>query len=351
VPTWGELLKELEQIQASIGAIAGQTYTTPTAFDVLRRKYLADLSAHTKRATITYYSGFLDNPDLPASSLSVSPQDISGLMEACSNAKERDLDLFLHSPGGDPDAAEQMCAYLRTQFDHIRVVVPVIAMSAATMIALSADEVVMGAHSQLGPIDPQLTIRTPEGPRSASAQAIKDQFALAIEDCKDPTKLTAWIPILRSYAPGLLATCDHASLRATNIVETALARYMFGSLQDGAAKAHDTAEWFGNASAFLSHAHPVRRDEARDHDVVVIDLEADAVLQDKVLSVHHAALITLSGSPTAKLIENHHGRAWVKRGAQQVQFAFPVQQAPALPAGPAKPGANRQGPGRPRRRK
>jgi membrane-bound ClpP family serine protease len=68
-------------------------------------------------------------------------------MEACSDAKERKLDLFLHSPGGDPDTVEQMCAYLRTQFDEIRAIVPVYAMSAATMIALAADEIVMGADS------------------------------------------------------------------------------------------------------------------------------------------------------------------------------------------------------------
>lgn len=130
----------------------------------------------TGRATITYYSGFQEHPDAPPRILSVGSPDMAGFMEACAATPERELDLFLHSPGGDPDAAEQICGYLRTQFDHIRAIVPVYAMSAATMIALSADEILMGAHSQLGPIDPQITIPTPEGPRTSSAQAIKDQF-------------------------------------------------------------------------------------------------------------------------------------------------------------------------------
>jgi hypothetical protein len=333
MPTWGALLQELAQLQQQMATVP-PTPGGPNAFDVLRRKYLGIHAAHTGRATIIYYSGFLDHPEFPISSLGVSLQDVSGFMEACSNADERQLDLFLHSPGGDADAADQVCAYLRPQFDHIRAIVPLAAMSAATMMALAADEVLMGTHSQLGPIDPQLTIGMPEGPRTASAQAIRDQFDMAQADCsQNPARLTAWIPILRSYAPGLLARCDHASQRATNIVESALSRYMFHDDPNAASKANATADWFGDATAFLSHGHPVRRDEARQHDVVVTDLEDDPVLQDNVLSVHHATLITLTNTPTAKLIENHKGRAWVRHQGQQLQIAMPMPMPRPIPMG------------------
>jgi hypothetical protein len=304
---------------------------------VLRRRYLRRLSEKTGRAVILYYSGFHEHPEAPPGVLSVSTADIAGFMEACSNADQRALDLFLHSPGGDPDAAEQICGYLRTQFDEIRAIVPLLAMSAATMMALSADEIVMGAHSQLGPIDPQFTIATPEGPRSASAQAIKDQFAMALEQCKDPSNLPAWMPILRSYSPGMLAACDHAAERARAIVRRALEEYMFSELDDRSQRASQAAEWFGDASEFLSHGRPVRRDECREHEIDVTDLEDDAEFQDLVLSVHHAALHTLAGTPTSKLIENHRGRAWIKVQAQ-VQIALPGPLMPGpVPQPPAKP--------------
>jgi len=292
---------------------------------------------------IAYYSGFQEHPDAPPRALSVSSADVAGFMEACSNADERELDLLVHSPGGDPDATEQICGYLRTQFDHIRAIVPVFAMSAATMMALSADEVVMGAHSQLGPIDPQLTINMPEGPRTASAQAIKDQFALALEQCKDPSNMPAWMPILRSYSPGLLAACDHAAERARRIVATALEAHMLAGVDDPAKAAREAADWFGNAEEFLSHGRPVRRVEAREHGIIVTDLEDDGEFQDLVLSVHHAAMHTLTGTPTAKLIENQHGRAWIQIG-QQVQIALqgPVLPAPGPPAAKPPPPAPRK---------
>jgi hypothetical protein len=339
MPTWGELLQELLLVRQQFAA-APPPEGGPAPNDVLRRKYVKQLTDRTGRAAILYYSGFLQHPGAPAGTLQVSPADMSGFMEACSNIGERELDLFLHSPGGSADAVEQICEYLRTRFDHIRAVVPLYAMSAATMTALSADEILMGAHSQLGPIDPQFTVMMPEGPRTASAQAIKDQFALAIQQCKDPANLNAWLPILRSYAPGMLAACDHAAERAQRIVRDALRDHMFKDLPDAAKRAEDTAEWFGNAEEFLSHGRPVRREIAREHGIVIHDLEDDPELQDAILSVHHTALISMTMSPIAKLIENHKERAWIQTiGQFQVPLLPPVSPPPTQPQppGPQQP--------------
>jgi hypothetical protein len=330
LPTWGELAKELGELREAL-ARNPPPGEPILACDLLRRRYLERLSTKTGRAVIVYYSAWLTAPAAPPDALSVGLGDIAGFMEACSNAGARELDLLIHSPGGDPDAAEQICAYLRTQFDHIRAIVPVAAMSAATMIALSADEIVMGTHSQLGPIDPQLTIHTPEGPRRASAQAIKDQFEMALKQCKDPSNLPAWMPILRTLAPGLLASCDYAAKRAEEIVAKALELNMFRNFDDPAASAAATAAWFGNAEEFLSHGRPVRRDQAREHDVLVVDLEDDSEFQDLVLSVHHAIMHSFGATLMVKLVENHHGRSWLATIGLNAQLVLPGAE-PQQPA-------------------
>jgi hypothetical protein len=340
LPTYGELETELEGIQLEAEANPGLVQKL-APIGLLRKKYVEALSTRTGRTTFLYYSGFQQNPQAPPNALQVSSYDMTAFMEVCSNVtNSRQLDLLLHSPGGDAEAADQICAYLRSQFDHIRAIVPVYAMSAATMMALSADEIVMGAHSQLGPIDPQLTIQTNEGPRSAPAQAIKDQFELATKECEDPNKLPAWLPILRSYAPGLLAICDDAAERAKQIVKGTLERHMFAGAEDAAAKATGTADWFGDAKTLLSHGRPVRRDEAREHDVKVKDLEDDGELQDAVLSVHHAALISMSHMPIVKLVENNCDKRIL-----QVLQSITLTQGPVVgppvggaPGGKAPPG-------------
>ena len=164
----------------------------------------------TGRAVILYSTAWMDTRPVPVqpADLQIGLGDVQGFMEAVSNIEEDELDLIIHSPGGSAEAAESIVEYLRQRFSHIRVVVPLAAMSAATMIALSADEVVMGQHSQLGPIDPQFIISTPEGARSAPAKAILNQFEQAKKECRDPSNLPAWMPIIRTYAPGLLTQCE-----------------------------------------------------------------------------------------------------------------------------------------------
>lgn len=336
MPTYGELEVELNAIQQE--AVENPALVAELApVGVLRRRYIQALSERTGRTTFLYYSGFQQSPQGDPNNLQVTSSDMTGFMEVCSNVTDsRELDLFLHSPGGDGEAADQICQYLRSQFDHIRAVVPLYAMSAATMMALAADEILMGDHSQLGPIDPQLTIQTNEGPRTASAQAIKDQFELAVKECEDPNKLPAWVPILRSYAPGLLAACDHASARGEEIVRKALEQHMFADQGDRAEKAAAAAHWFGDAATFLSHGRPVRREEAREHGINVTNLEDDAELQDAVLSVHHAALISLSNIPIVKLIENNRDRRFLRVIQTITMIASPGFPPPGFP-GPGGP--------------
>jgi hypothetical protein len=80
----------------------------------------------------------------------------------------------------------------------------------------------------------------------------------------------------------------------------------------------------------------VRRDEAREHGVVVADLEKDDELQDDVLSVHHAVMRTLSDTPITKLIENENGRAYML-AQQPVQIPVSLQAQPQQGPGKQKP--------------
>lgn len=324
MPTWGEILKELNKTKAPEGGGAGPD------FDGVRRKYLRALHELTGRAVILYSTAFMESRSIPPADLQIGLGDMAGFMEACSNIEERNLDLILHSPGGSAEAAESIVEYLRNRFDHVRVFVPVAAMSAATMMALSSNEIVMGQHSQLGPIDPQFIISTPEGPRSAPAKAILNQFELAKQQCRDTSNLAAWLPILRSYLPGLLTQCDDSRKLAIRMVSSWLKRYMLAGDPETEQKADQIADWFADYEAFQSHGRRVGPDQAIEKGVMVTRLEADGQLQDAVLSVHHATMHTFSLGVAAKIIENHHGRAWVKLSGQVVLRA----EGPTQPAGP-----------------
>src|SRR6516164_9617546 len=62
------------------------------------------------------------------------------------------IDLVLHTPGGLVLAAMQIARAVEAH----KAKVPVYAMSGGTLLALAADEIVLGQFSVLGPIDPQI---------------------------------------------------------------------------------------------------------------------------------------------------------------------------------------------------
>ena len=153
MPNWSGILSELNKT-------AGEG--KPPDFDGVRRRYLAAVQRHTGRSVVLYASGWLQK-EAPPGLTSINDEDIQALMEVTWQLRDPNLDLILHSPGGSPEAAEGIVSYLRSRFQHIRVLVPQLAMSAATMISCAANEILMGKHSFLGPIDPQLLVSTPLG--------------------------------------------------------------------------------------------------------------------------------------------------------------------------------------------
>ena len=160
------------------------------AQDIVRRELLKDLQEETKNDVIIYASTFI--PKFPGINVpSIDQDDIQGFMQCLNGLKSKKLDLILHSPGGSLEATEQIVTYLRSKYDYIRAFIPQSAMSAATMLACACDEIVMGKHSAIGPIDPQMIIP----PHVLPAHSILAEFQQAKEEIlKDSTRLFRLMP-------------------------------------------------------------------------------------------------------------------------------------------------------------
>ncbi len=301
--TWGEILQEISTTLTPQGA---------PDFDGVRRKHLRRVHDYTGRAAMIYASSFLESRPAPVSDLQLNSLDLQGLIEATSTVGERQLDLIIHSPGGSAEAAEAAVNFLRTRFDHIRVVVPHMAMSTATLIALAADEIVMAPHSQLGSIDPLLLLSTPEGARTAPAQAILDQFDRAREECREPENIAAWMPILRGYGPALLAECQQQQAMALDLATNWLTGFMFAGESGAQKKAKKIAAWFAADSKSTSYNRPIRFEEAQGLGLKVVQLESDPGLLDAVLSTHYATTHCLTSTRAIKIIESHNGSAFMR---------------------------------------
>jgi hypothetical protein len=295
MPTWNEILREAQTV--------GGTY------DVIRRRYLKKLHDLTGRNVIIYYSGWLQAGDQMRGSgvYTVNDGDKNGLMATIHQLdRSKGLDLFLHTPGGDVAATESLVEYLRTMFGtDIRAIVPQLAMSAGTMIALSCKEIVMGKHSSLGPIDPQIG--------GVPAHGIIEEFQDAFDAIKqDPAWVPVWQPIIAKYHPTLVGECAKAIAWAGDIVKDWLVTGMFDGDPDADTKADGVIAELADHALTLSHARHISMKKAKDIGLNVVALEDNQELQDAVLTVHHACVQTFSETGTVKMIENHEGIAYVQ---------------------------------------
>lgn len=126
--------------------------------------------------------------------------------------KQESLDLFLLSPGGYADYAFNMSRWCRQYATKFNVIIPYYAKSAATLLSLGADSLVMGPSSELGPIDPQIQIPDEYGrPIQVSAYSIKDALKV-IEDLTEDNqeKALKYMPLIERIDLKVLGQYDRA---------------------------------------------------------------------------------------------------------------------------------------------
>lgn len=100
---------------------------------------------------ITYVTSDRQGPIYARVAMDIIPIISSQLRKI---GKQEKIDLVLYSAGGDTMVPWRLVSMIREYCDHFSVIVPYKAHSAATMISLGADEIVMSDMSELSPIDP-----------------------------------------------------------------------------------------------------------------------------------------------------------------------------------------------------
>jgi hypothetical protein len=100
---------------------------------------------------------------------------------------------------------------------------------------------------------------------------------------------------------------------------------------DAEAKAEAIIDFLLSHDVHKAHGRHLHRSELRAKGLAIVNLEDDPALQDAVLSVHHACMLTVGNFNVSKLIENHNGIAHIKAvGVQLQQVQMPIQ-IPAVP--------------------
>jgi len=90
----------------------------------------------------------------------------------------KQVDFVLHSPGGDAHCAFKIIKYLHTIFGKVNIIAPFWAKSAATLLSLGGDEIILNEFSDLGPLDTQLVKEMDDRPRLFQDSALNVESTL-----------------------------------------------------------------------------------------------------------------------------------------------------------------------------
>ena len=198
----------------------------------------------------------------------INPDDTKPIDDLLrSIGKTENLELIIHSSGGLPENARKIVKMCRAYCENFTIIVPDAGKSAATIIALGADKIIMGNTSELGPIDPQFLIPlvTPQGiiQQIRPAWTIVKGFEEIVKDAVDETgKIkVSYIPILNNIDMSLVKEAEAAMENAKRIAEEFLKN---GILKNDKEKAEKTAKDLAFAEKYTLHAHLIDWREARD---------------------------------------------------------------------------------------
>ncbi len=251
---------------------------------VFRQRLIERIEAIRKRRVVTYIS----NVDHPA--VQVDLNDAHNI-ETCfrAPAKYKPIDLVIHSPGGSAEAAERII-YLARRYsdDDFRAVVPSFAKSAATIIALGADQVVMSDGSELGPIDPQLIIPNPQGQpvRRAAASFVEHRDELLVkvkEAIQQQEPPHAYLQMVQQVDGPFVKECERVINLSKEMAKKWLKQYMMAGSNDAAIQ--NPVGAFSDPKRTLSHGRMIDYKQAEEAGIKVEHIPKHSELWEMFLEL------------------------------------------------------------------
>lgn len=112
---------------------------------------IRDIEAITGRRLIVYFANRFHQ------AAGIDGGDVAYLTELLSDVQPDDpVDFMIETNGGQTDATEALVSIIQTRLSDFRTIIANAAKSNGTLICLASSTIVMGASSELGPIDPHL---------------------------------------------------------------------------------------------------------------------------------------------------------------------------------------------------
>ncbi len=235
---------------------------------ITRKKLIKLIEDELNGKVICYFA----NPEHPYAA--INNDDVipfEDLLRSTGDSKKGIL--ILNSSGGSGNAAEKLLSMCRERFtESFTVIVPNFAKSAATMMCLGSDKIMMGYLAELGPIDPQISLlRDPLIP----ARSFIDGLEMVRKNVKAGDPPNMYLSMLQKVRPEIISICTSAIADAECFAKNWLSKYM---LKENPKQAENVAKWLSDGKTYKSHGKVINHKEAKEIlklNVELIDLHSE----------------------------------------------------------------------------
>ncbi len=222
-------------------------------------------------------------------------------------APEKDeIDFLIISNGGDPITALRIITILRERFKKISILIPYAAFSAATILSLGADEIIMHPYSNLGPVDPQLSIIKPNGVgQQSQLQFSSEDIRNYIEFIRSDVGITDQAHLINAFnsLASEVGSLPIGSSKRSQQLSLSLSAKMLETHLEDKSKAASIAKALN--TSYYHHGYAVGRQEARDIGLNIIDpsLELENILWEIWLSYSDEMKCDQEFNPISELMD------------------------------------------------
>ena len=296
-----------------------------TSFEELTRLRKEQLQAISKERNGNDVLVFAADLEKGRSPIGICYQDLLPIEDQLTFLNGDKLDLILETPGGVGEVAEDIIRILREKYSTISVIILGRAMSAGTLMAMAADEILMDRMSSLGPIDAQLNVNG----KVFSADALIEGFESIKKDVdKNKSLNLAYVPMLQNLSPGELQHAQNALDFAKDLVETWLVKHKFKNWsihssngepvteEDRKQRAYDIAKKLGAHQQWKTHGRSIKINDLRDMRLLITDYSENKNLYEAIRKYYALMQMSLQQAGIYKIFETAHSQIYRFAGQQ-----------------------------------
>jgi len=267
-----------KQIQAHLNSILIEVQQAQLG-TTTRQKKITEIEALdvAKPRRLLVYIGNIGNPNSQ-----INPTHIVPLADALAGiGKAENLDLMIHTLGGSGDTAEKIVEMCRNHCSgEFRVVIPNMAKSAGTLIALGADKIVMGHCSEVGPTDPQIRISVGNAPQWVSAWTFihaRNELTKKVEEAqKKGENPDAFLQQLATIDSVFVQHCEQLMKFAKNVGRKWIAGRLVAKeipKEEADAKADRVIDFLSNVEEHITHGRLILAGELKENCAPALQIE------------------------------------------------------------------------------